>query len=80
MNKEANTAASGGGIGFFGVLAILFITLKLCGVIDWSWWWVTCPIWGPPAAILALMALVLIVGAIVATCLFVAEAISGRSL
>ena len=27
-------------------LAILFIALKLCGVIEWSWWWVTAPIWG----------------------------------
>ena len=27
-------------------LFLLFLTLKLCGVIDWSWWWVTAPIWG----------------------------------
>lgn len=26
-------------------LTILFSVLKLCGVIAWSWWWVTCPIW-----------------------------------
>ena len=32
--------------GLFGVLlAILFITLKLCGVINWSWVWVLCPLW-----------------------------------
>ena len=33
------------GLGFFGALAILFIGLKLLGVIDWSWWWVLSPLW-----------------------------------
>ena len=32
-----------GGIGFIGLLQIVFITLKLCHVIDWSWWWVLAP-------------------------------------
>ena len=36
-----------GGIGFTGLLAIVFITLKLCGVISWSWWWVLAPLWIP---------------------------------
>ena len=36
---------SGGGIGFAGLLAIVFIVLKLCGVINWSWVWVLSPIW-----------------------------------
>jgi hypothetical protein len=34
-----------GGIGFFGLLTILFIALKLTGFIDWSWWWVLAPLW-----------------------------------
>ena len=34
-----------GGIGFTGALTILFVALKLCGVIDWSWVWVLAPIW-----------------------------------
>ncbi len=33
-------------IGFLGVLSIVFIILKLCGVIHWSWWLVTLPLWG----------------------------------
>ena len=37
------------GIGFTGLLAIAFIVLKLCHVIDWSWWWVLSPIWIPMA-------------------------------
>jgi hypothetical protein len=36
-----------GGIGFAGLLTIVFITLKLTGYIDWSWWWVLAPIWIP---------------------------------
>jgi len=35
-----------GGIGFFGVLTIVFIVLKLLGKIDWSWKWVLAPLWG----------------------------------
>ena len=36
---------SGGGVDFIGLLTLLFIALKLCGVIDWSWWWVLSPVW-----------------------------------
>ena len=32
-------------IGFTGALTILFIALKLCNVINWSWVWVLSPIW-----------------------------------
>ncbi len=32
-------------IGFPGLLAIVFIVLQLCHVINWSWWWVLAPIW-----------------------------------
>lgn len=34
-----------GGISFVGLLTVLFVTLKLCGVIQWSWLWVLSPIW-----------------------------------
>lgn len=30
-----------------GLLGVLFVGLKLTGFIDWSWWWVTAPFWGP---------------------------------
>lgn len=36
---------SSGGIGFAGLLTIVFIVLKLLGKIEWSWWWVLSPIW-----------------------------------
>lgn len=38
MKKES-------GIGFVGILQIAFIVLKLCKVIDWSWWLVLAPLW-----------------------------------
>lgn len=44
MSKSSHTHNSGG-IGFAGLLTIVFITLKLLGEIDWSWWWVLSPIW-----------------------------------
>lgn len=33
------------GVSIGDVLQIVFIVLKLCGVIDWSWWWVLSPTW-----------------------------------
>lgn len=41
MNK--NTGSSG--LGLSSVLTIIFVVLKLVGVIDWSWWWVLAPTW-----------------------------------
>ena len=38
--------SSSAGAGFFGLLTIVFIVLKLTGVVGWSWWWVTAPAWG----------------------------------
>jgi hypothetical protein len=43
--SDKSSSSSSGGIGFCGLLAIVFITLKLCHVIDWSWWWVLAPLW-----------------------------------
>ena len=38
-----NKINNSGGIGFMGLLTIVFITLKLLEKIDWSWWWVLSP-------------------------------------
>lgn len=46
MKNENTVKASSGGIGFFGLLTIVFIVLKLTGVIDWAWIWVLAPLWG----------------------------------
>lgn len=62
MGKES---ASSGGVGFGGLLAILFIGLKLGHVIDWPWVWVLAPIWG----IFAVVILCIIVYIFVSACL-----------
>lgn len=41
----STSSSSSGGIGFGSLLTVLFIGLKLGGVIDWSWWWVLSPLW-----------------------------------
>lgn len=40
-----NDSSSGDGIGFVGLLTIVFIVLKLTGVVAWSWLWVLSPLW-----------------------------------
>lgn len=43
-----------GGVSIVNLLGIVFVTLKLTGFIDWSWWLVTLPFWGGPALIIAI--------------------------
>lgn len=47
--------SSSGGIGFCGLLTIVFIILKLCNVIAWSWVWVFSPLWIPALIILVIL-------------------------
>ncbi|MFV0551043.1 MAG: hypothetical protein ACK5L6_03850 [Anaerorhabdus sp.] len=47
-----------GGIGFFSLLTIVFIALKLMGYINWSWWLVLSPLWGSFIIFIFLIALV----------------------
>jgi len=41
----SSSSSSSSGIGFTGLLTILFIALKLLGFITWSWLWVLSPMW-----------------------------------
>jgi len=34
-------------LGLPGLVFVVFLVLKLIDKIDWSWWWVTAPLWGP---------------------------------
>lgn len=47
MKEEKKYSSTG--VGFCGILTIVFIVLKLTGVIDWTWLWVLSPIWIPIA-------------------------------
>ena len=71
MAKSIEVKSSG--IGFSGLLAIVFITLKLLGKISWSWWWVTAPIWGFSAIALVIAIGALLVAGIAAVVLKILE-------
>jgi len=43
------------GIGIGTILFLIFMTLKLTGSIDWSWWWVTSPLWIPLILVVMIM-------------------------
>lgn len=50
------------GIGFCGLLTIVFIVLKLLKVINWSWLWVLAPIWIPIIIVILIMILIVLLG------------------
>lgn len=53
MSNQNNSAASRG-IGFFAILGLIFIVLKLTRFIDWDWYLVLMPIYGPYAALITI--------------------------
>jgi uncharacterized protein (DUF983 family) len=59
-----NSGTAGGGITLSGLTFIVFLVLKLCNVIDWSWWWVTAPLWIPFAIGVAILLIIVIVALI----------------
>ncbi len=54
-----DSSSRSGGIGLCGVVFVVFLVLKLgigdTVVMGWSWWWVTAPLWGPLAIVLAIL-------------------------
>jgi len=60
MKKNNESLNIGAQIGpsFLSLLCILFITLKLIGIISWSWWWVLSPIYIPIVVVLFCVSLV----------------------
>lgn len=59
---EGNYSKSG--IGFVGLLQIMFIALKLCGIINWSWFWVLAPLWIDIIVCLVVLIFVIVVAII----------------
>ena len=49
-----------GGISLSTILFVVFLVLKLTEVIDWSWWWVTAPLWIPLALFLIICFFIII--------------------
>jgi len=63
---SSSSSSSSGGIGVLGLLGVVFVTLKLTGVIDWSWWWVTAPFWGGFALVAVIAIIAIAIAAIAA--------------
>lgn len=62
MSSNGNTSSSAnGGIGFTGLLTVLFIALKLTHHVGWSWWWVLSPIWISASVTVVIVVLVLLI-------------------
>jgi len=47
LNFKKEKEVRGGGVSLGTLLTVAFVVLKLCHVIDWSWWWVLAPTWIP---------------------------------
>ena len=62
MSKEKQVTVINSSI--LTVLFVVFLTLKLTGNIDWSWWWVTSPLWLPLAILIGFVTLIITVGII----------------
>ena len=59
-----NNKTKQGGLGIVSILTIVFIVLKLLGVIQWSWIWVLSPIWISTVIVVAVFSVILIGGRI----------------
>ena len=52
-------------IGLVGVLTLIFIALKLCKLITWSWWWVLSPLWMSVVFTIIVLNLIILFGIII---------------
>lgn len=59
MSKQG----SGFHLGFSTVLFVVFLVLKLAGLIAWSWWWVTAPLWIPAAFAIVVIGITVMIAA-----------------
>ena len=59
FTERETDSKSSNGLGFTTILFLIFMTLKLAGFINWSWWWVTAPIWIPFISVMILVIIAL---------------------
>ncbi len=65
MSRNISISTGGSGLGLAGTLGVVFIILKLCGIIDWPWIWVLAPFWIG----FALFVLIMIIVAVIIACI-----------
>lgn len=73
-----NSVKVSGGISLSGLTFIVFLVLKLCGVIDWSWWWVTAPLWLPFVLVLAIGLVIFFVGFCIGIFRYIVKNMKGK--
>jgi membrane protein YdbS with pleckstrin-like domain len=61
MRENNKSVQTSNGIGFSGLLTVLFIGLKLTNNIDWSWWWVLSPLWITAGLVIFILLIVFII-------------------
>lgn len=61
QNKMSQSKNISNGIGIGTVLFLIFLVLKLTNTINWSWWWVTSPIWIPIALFILLSGIMVLI-------------------
>ena len=66
--ENSKSFISVGGTSFCNLLFLTFLVLKLTNVINWSWWWVTAPLWMPFGIVCIVLLLVFVVGLAWAGC------------
>ena len=62
MSKEQQVTVFNSSI--LTILFVVFLTLKLTGNLDWSWWWITSPLWIPLAIAVLIISLMFMIGVI----------------
>lgn len=65
MDKKVHITLNG---FFLPLLFLTFLIFKLTHFIDWSWWWITAPLWGPVAIFLGLFFLLVFFITLVGIC------------
>ena len=60
-NSGETKVVRSGGVSLTSILGVVFIVLKLTGVISWSWVWVLAPFWIPLALVVLILAIIIII-------------------
>lgn len=62
--EDGGKSTIGFNFGLGGALFLVFLILKLTHVIDWSWWWITAPLWIPVALSIIILVIIGIIAAV----------------
>lgn len=74
----AESTSRGNGIGLAGATFLVLLVAKLWGVIDWSWLYVTMPLWIVPAIIVGILVLLGLIWLAATVALFIIDLVSSR--